>query len=484
MKSTFIIAVLAATATVHAYQCPAAPAINQACRSVVVRPLVCNNPQVNVKECNAKQCIQSYIDNYSACQCRRSPNNFYEHSVNVEGLIRRCGMAALKNPYGSPSQYRPGQGTQTFVASSSVGGPVATRIFNGTTYYGGQTGVVSGTTRIVSATAIVNGTMILPGTTTWVSNTPGIIGGTSTRRVGNGGTRTAAPIVAPTEIPVSAESNKISGGAIAGIVLGTLAAAALAGLLGWCWRKKRNEHTAIYSHSAYENRGPTRTVVTEKIEPVVVKSNNNAATTTSANYAAPVVPTTGSTTYASTQSAPVGHNSTTYNTTTPVNNPYSTTTTSNGYNTQPRTGGVVSGVPDAVNRTTHAAHGTVNAVGSGANAVGTAIMMCRTPPMAHPTWLDMETNVLKRLAKEKVFYLEEKQRQQLRIDAMVAKDPENYDIKKQREVLDETLDMLPDVDRRKKTAQQELASLVTNINPDLKTSKEYEEAVQTLEAFE
>lgn len=36
-----------------------------------------------------------------------------------------------------------------------------------------------------------------------------------------------------------------------------------------------------------------------------------------------------------------------------------------------------------------------------------------------------------RLAKEQVFYIEEKQRQQKRIDAMVAKDPENYDIKKQ-----------------------------------------------------
>lgn len=36
-----------------------------------------------------------------------------------------------------------------------------------------------------------------------------------------------------------------------------------------------------------------------------------------------------------------------------------------------------------------------------------------------------------RLGKEQVFYNEEKQRQQKRIDAMVAKDPENYDIKKQ-----------------------------------------------------
>ncbi|KAF9301798.1 hypothetical protein BGZ74_006245 [Mortierella antarctica] len=304
MKSTFIVAVFAATATVHAYQCPPTPAVNLACAAIVVRPLTCNNPEVNVKECNVKQCIQSYIDNYAACQCRRSPNQFYEHSVNVEGLIRRCGLAALKNPYGNPYQYRPGQGTQTFVPSSPAGG-----------------------------------------------------------------TATRTPITAP----LTAEDNKISGGAIAGIVLGTLAAAALAGLLGWCWRKKRSEHTAIYSHSATETRGPTRTVVTEKIEPVVVKSNsNNVATTATTNYAAPVVPATSGTSYTtSTQPVPVGHTSTTYNTTTPVNT-YSTTTS--GYNTQPRTG-VMSGTTNTVNSTTNAAsnaaHGTVNAVGSGVNTVGT-----------------------------------------------------------------------------------------------------------------
>ncbi|GJJ76508.1 tubulin-specific chaperone A [Entomortierella parvispora] len=98
--------------------------------------------------------------------------------------------------------------------------------------------------------------------------------------------------------------------------------------------------------------------------------------------------------------------------------------------------------------------------------------------------LSIKTNVLKRLAKEQIFYNGEKLNQQGRIDAMIAKDPEDYDIKKQREVLEETLDMLPDVERRKKAAHQDLANLVTNINPELKTSKEYEDAVQALEDYE
>lgn len=36
-----------------------------------------------------------------------------------------------------------------------------------------------------------------------------------------------------------------------------------------------------------------------------------------------------------------------------------------------------------------------------------------------------------RLVKEQAFYYEEKQKQQKHIDAMVAKDPDNYDIKQQ-----------------------------------------------------
>ncbi|KAG0360962.1 tubulin binding cofactor A [Gamsiella multidivaricata] len=98
--------------------------------------------------------------------------------------------------------------------------------------------------------------------------------------------------------------------------------------------------------------------------------------------------------------------------------------------------------------------------------------------------LSIKTNVLKRLAKERIFYNEEKMRQQKRIDAMVAKDPEDYEIKKQREVLEETLDMLPDVERRSKAAHQDLANVVTKASPDVKSSKEYEEAVQALETYE
>lgn len=40
--------------------------------------VVCNNPNGNKDACNAKQCNQTYVDNYAACQCRRSLEQFYE----------------------------------------------------------------------------------------------------------------------------------------------------------------------------------------------------------------------------------------------------------------------------------------------------------------------------------------------------------------------------------------------------------------------
>jgi FtsZ-interacting cell division protein ZipA len=115
-----------------------------------------------------------------------------------------------------------------------------------------------------------------------------------------------------------------------------LAAVALAGLLAWCWRRNRSQHTAAYNtHSTSENqsRGPTRIVVTEKIEPVVVKSGTHQ---TYNNDIPANTPTTYTTT---TQSVPVnqGHSnsSTTYNTGSSTVHPSTSynTTTAARYNT-------------------------------------------------------------------------------------------------------------------------------------------------------
>ncbi|KAG0208864.1 hypothetical protein BGX28_000263 [Mortierella sp. GBA30] len=291
MKLTFIIAAFVAASTASAYQCADNASVNQACRNISVFPLICNNPSISVEQCNAKQCNQGYINDYASCQCRRNRTEFYQNAVNVEGLIRRCNMTGLTNPYGNPYQYRPGQGTQTFSPSS----PAATT---------------------------------------------------------GGGSRTAAPITDPsqTAVPITTTSHHISGGAVAGIVLGILGATALAVLLGICWRKNRNQHTAVYNtHAGYDTRGPTRTVVTEKIEPVVVKSvpgaaGTGAAGTSSTTYTTPGAGGTTSTVPGTT----TGYNTTTTPTTdfTGTNTATggttgTTTTTTPVYNAQPRTGGAV-----------------------------------------------------------------------------------------------------------------------------------------------
>ncbi|KAF9935300.1 hypothetical protein FBU30_004875 [Linnemannia zychae] len=364
-----IVALLATLAVVNAYTCPDTPAINAACRAISVFPLTCSNPNVNVEGCNERQCSQAYIDNYAACQCRRSRTLLYEHSVNVEGLIRRCGIAGLTNPFGNSNQYRPGQGTQTFLPTNNQDGGDgrATRIYDGTTYYGGTETVISGTT-------------------TWVSDTPGIIRGTSTVWVA---TQTAAPIKAPEATPVETvkpiieQDNSMSGGAIAGAVLGSLAAAILAGLLGWCWRKKRAEHTTFYSNSStiiLDNgapRAPTRTVVTEKIEPVVVKS---VPTTTTTHATEPMT----STTYPTNGNSSGNYSATTavitYSTTSNPTTYSTSTTTTDGYNTQPRPG-VAGTVSNGIHNTTNTANNGVhsaghtagNVVSNGVNAVGNSV---------------------------------------------------------------------------------------------------------------
>ncbi|KAF9098996.1 hypothetical protein BGX23_004531 [Mortierella sp. AD031] len=181
------------------------------------------------------------------------------------------------------------------------------------------------------------------------------------------------------------QDNSMSGGAIAGTVIGSLAALALAGLLGWCWRRERAQHIPLYSNSSTTAldpnaaRAPTRTVVTEKIEPVVVKS----VPTTNTNMGGP-----GTTSYSTTQpsgvpatnsynTAPVNTYSSTSN---PTSNPttYNPTTTTSGYNTQPRTAGVIDSVSSGVHNPAHSAGTAVNngvtatgnTTSSGANAVG------------------------------------------------------------------------------------------------------------------
>lgn len=94
--------------------------------------------------------------------------------------------------------------------------------------------------------------------------------------------------------------------------------------------------------------------------------------------------------------------------------------------------------------------------------------------------IKIKTGVIKRLAKEKISYEKEVQAQEAKIEKMVAEEKDEHDIKKQREVLDESKMMIPDCRRRLGSYWDELSSLIET-ETDLSETEEYKAAKQILE---
>ena len=94
--------------------------------------------------------------------------------------------------------------------------------------------------------------------------------------------------------------------------------------------------------------------------------------------------------------------------------------------------------------------------------------------------LKIKTGVVKRLAKEKVVYEQEADQQRVRIEKFKQEGKDEYDIRKQEEVLQESLMMVPDCQRKLVKAIEELKSIVDN-ELDLKELEDYQTAVKILE---
>ncbi|KAL7752410.1 hypothetical protein RI367_001944 [Sorochytrium milnesiophthora] len=75
--------------------------------------------------------------------------------------------------------------------------------------------------------------------------------------------------------------------------------------------------------------------------------------------------------------------------------------------------------------------------------------------------IKIKTGVVKRLAKEISMYKREAEEQEGRIDKLKAKGADDADIRKQKEVLQETLVMIPDCQTRFARAYSELKELTT-----------------------
>ncbi|KAF6017985.1 TBCA [Bugula neritina] len=82
---------------------------------------------------------------------------------------------------------------------------------------------------------------------------------------------------------------------------------------------------------------------------------------------------------------------------------------------------------------------------------------------------------MKRLAKEKTVYEQEVVKQTEHIEKMKADGKDEYDIKKQTEVLEESKMMIPDCQRKLKDAHAKLSALLEE-TAELHESKEYSDA--------
>ncbi|XP_012339990.1 tubulin-specific chaperone A isoform X3 [Apis florea] len=94
--------------------------------------------------------------------------------------------------------------------------------------------------------------------------------------------------------------------------------------------------------------------------------------------------------------------------------------------------------------------------------------------------LKIKTGVVKRLAKEKITYEKEAAQQRERIQKLKEQDKDGYDIKKQEEVLQESLMMVPDCQRRLAKAFEELKKIL-DTEQDLKEIEDYIEAEKILQ---
>uniref|UniRef100_A0A8C9ATN1 Tubulin-specific chaperone A n=1 Tax=Prolemur simus TaxID=1328070 RepID=A0A8C9ATN1_PROSS len=76
--------------------------------------------------------------------------------------------------------------------------------------------------------------------------------------------------------------------------------------------------------------------------------------------------------------------------------------------------------------------------------------------------IKIKTGVVKRLVKEKVMYEKEAKQQEEKIEKMRAEDGENYAIKKQAEILQESRMMIPDCQRRLEAAYTDLQQMLVS----------------------
>ncbi|KAJ1644195.1 hypothetical protein J3B02_000927 [Coemansia erecta] len=98
-------------------------------------------------------------------------------------------------------------------------------------------------------------------------------------------------------------------------------------------------------------------------------------------------------------------------------------------------------------------------------------------PEALKRSLKIKASAVKRLVKDKAVYMTELKEQQQRIENMRAQQGvHEADIRKQNEVLEETLQMIPHIERRIKDSTKDLENLLLTVKVELGSSQEFADA--------
>ncbi|KAJ0012912.1 hypothetical protein NQD34_017246 [Periophthalmus magnuspinnatus] len=95
--------------------------------------------------------------------------------------------------------------------------------------------------------------------------------------------------------------------------------------------------------------------------------------------------------------------------------------------------------------------------------------------------IKIKTGIVKRLAKEEVSYINEAKQQEEKVEQLKAEAGDEYMIKKQVEVLQESRMMIPDCHRRLAIAHADLSQFLET-EEDLAEAEEYKEARNILDS--
>ncbi|KAL7376881.1 hypothetical protein ABVT39_017620 [Epinephelus coioides] len=95
--------------------------------------------------------------------------------------------------------------------------------------------------------------------------------------------------------------------------------------------------------------------------------------------------------------------------------------------------------------------------------------------------IKIKTGIVKRLAKEEIAYKTEAKQQEEKVERLKTEGADDYLIKKQMEVLQESKMMIPDCRRRLTIAHGDLLQLL-EAEEDLGESEEYKEARNVLDS--